>query len=341
VSPAWRLLPTSATLGQEMSRLLRTFIAAFCGAAVTHPGRIASAQTFGGTPPWGPEKPIPIRGETHPGEKFESPIGNGLSLVLKPVGGEWEIEVTPSGSDDDYSGCVSPPFHGPNPKDIGAWDFQADHGIRSPGGMAQKRWIDFVLTPEDQKTECANMDIAVQGKDSAWGSHITGRCWLRPVAVKLAAGVSNQPSIESMKFDAECALHGAWELWRLPATYVIGDAFTGWVMVYYREKGKPELTRSGDRYVLPVAGSATVHTSSDLRQESRGAKFAWTDGRPVSAEGRNRMIWGWQAGDADMCLPYQSFFVGTSDQYAKAGENPALKGAWDCTKFLRVEWRAF
>jgi hypothetical protein len=327
-------------LGEEMSRLRSTFVAAFCAVLVAHLGRIASAQTFGGAPPWGPEKPTAIRGETHPGERFERPIGNGLSLVLTQVGVEWEIEVTPSGGGDDYSRCVTPPFHGPNPKDIGAWDFQAGDGV-TPDGVGQKRWIDFVLTPEDHRLECQNVDLALKGEDSAWGTHITGRCWLRPVIVKLATGVSNQQFIDSMKFEAECALHGAWELWRLPATYVIGDGFTGWVTVYYREKGKTALTRSGDRYVLPVSDSPTVHTSSDLRQDFRGARFTWTDGRPVSAEGGNRMIWGWQTGDAEMCSPYQSFFVGTSDQYAKAGASPAFNRTWNCSKFLRVEWRAF
>jgi hypothetical protein len=257
--------------------------------------------------------------------------------VLKPLGDEWDIEVAPSRGGDDYSGCVNPPFHGPNPKQLSAWDFKGD-GSTTSGGVGRKRWIDFVLTPEDQRLECANLGIALQGKDSAWGTHITGRCWFRPVSVKLGDGLLNRQVVESLEFEAECALHGAWELWRLPATYVVPDGFTGWVTVYYRQKGRSELPRGNDEYLVEIGKSPAVYTSSDLRQDSRGAKYASQDGKAYATNGRDRMIWGWQAGDASLCSPFQSFFVGTREQYRKSGPNPALKNStWDCSKVIRVE----
>src|ERR1700730_1381802 len=47
----------------------------------------ASAQTFGGSPPWGLAKPAGI--QVHYGARFEQPIGNGLTLRLTPQD-DWE-----------------------------------------------------------------------------------------------------------------------------------------------------------------------------------------------------------------------------------------------------------
>lgn len=320
-----------------MSRLPSMLSAALCAVLSTYPGSIASAQTFGGSPPWGSEKPTSIRGEVSRGKRFESPIGDGLSLTLAPQGDEWVIEIGPSRGGDDYSDCVNPPFHGPNPIYISAWDFTGD-GPTEMGGVGRKRWVDFVLTSADRKTECENMDIALQEKESAWGSHITGRCWLRPLSVKLSDGPPSQQLIESLEFEAECALHGAWELWRLPATYVLPDEFSGWVTVYYRQKGRPELPRRRAEYLVEIGEPPAVYTSSDLRQDSRGAKYGSKSGKAYATNGPDRMIWGWQAGDASLCSPFQSFFVGTREQYRKSGPNPALKNStWDCSKVIRVE----
>jgi hypothetical protein len=62
---------------------------------------LAPAQTFGDSPPWGLEKPARIHGEVHYGDRFEQPIGNGLSLRLTPL--DWEIEVGPTRGTDDFS----------------------------------------------------------------------------------------------------------------------------------------------------------------------------------------------------------------------------------------------
>jgi hypothetical protein len=270
--------------------------------------RAAPGQEFGGSPPWGLERPVPFSGITRPGVTFEYPIGNGLAVKLVPAGTAWEIDVGRPGDREDYAVCANPPFKGP-------W------------GVGQKRWIDFVLTPEDLKLECLGLERAMNG-DRDWRPHATGRCWVRLLGA------------EPLKFDGECAPHGAWELWRLPATYVIPDGFTGWVTAYYRQKGKPKLPREENRYLLRVGELAAVYTSSDLREDDRGAKFVRADGRAISTEGPARMIWDWQAGDANACAPFQSFFVGTADRHISAGRNPALENpAWDCAKLLRIEWQ--
>jgi hypothetical protein len=315
--------------------LPEVFAAALCSASLM-PGP-ALAQAFGGSPPWGPERPVSFSGAIRPGATFEYPIGAGLAVKLVPVGDAWEIDVGRPGNNEDYASCANPPFHGPSPKEITALHFTGDQGPQH-WGVGQKRWIDFVLTPADLKLECLSLELALKGDDSDWRSRVTGRCWLRPLSVKLVDGVSNTKSIDTLKFDGECALHGAWELWRLPTTYVIADGFKGWVTVYYRNKGKPELLHDDNQYILHVTEPAMIYTSSDLRQDRRGSRFVWSDARTIPTEGRTRMIWDWQAGDADACAPFQSFFVGTADQHRSAGQNPALKNpAWDCSKVLRIE----
>jgi hypothetical protein len=298
---------------------------------------VSMAQTFGGSPPWGPEKPVPFQGEIRTGAAFAYPIGGDLAVKLVPAGGVWEIDVGPLHGREDYANCVNPPFHGPNPREIMASQFTGEAGPVH-WGTGEKRWVDFVLDTVDEKLECQSLEVALRGDKSDWGTRAAGRCWVRPLSVRLAGGAANAKVIDTLRFDGECALHGAWELWRLPATYVIPPSFTGWVTVYYRQKDKSALPREDNRYVLRVAESAGVYTSSDLRQDDREARFVRPGGQAISTEGDTKMIWDWQTGDTRACAPFQSFFVGTGEQYRKVGQNPALRNpAWDCSRVLRVE----
>ncbi len=291
---------------------------------------LATAQMppFGGSPPWGLEQPTKFKGALQSGEGFGKAIGKGLSLEIRPDGeGEWEIVVTSSeGPYEDYSRCVNPPFHGPHPKHLMAWHFEPDRET-SPGGVGEKRWLEFVLTAEDNEAECHALDTRLYRptEPSGWGTRISGRCWVRPLTVNLGG---EPPYIDSFTFDGECGLYGALELWRRPAVYVIPDGFTGWVTVLYRLKGEPKLPRKGDAYVVDFTKSSTVRTSSDLRQDQRAAEFVLSPGRK---------IWGWAVGDADLCSPYQTFFVGTEAQFHAQPDNPALKSIrWDCSKQIRA-----
>jgi hypothetical protein len=288
---------------------------------------VVQAQGFGGSPPWGPEKPVAFSREIGP-TGFEHPIGSGLVFSLVRADGDFQIAITPAGGGADYSGCVTGPFHGPNARDITASDLR-DKAV--PRGLGVKRRIDFVLTLEDDRRDCEELEKVLRLAENSWWQRVSGRCWFRPTAVKLSDDPPEKQTIESLAFDVECAPHGALELWRLPATYVVPDGFTGWVMVLYRQKAKPELHRTGDRYVVPV-GSETIRTSSDLRQDRRGAAFANPGGQTIPAT----RIWGWEAGDADSCSPYQTFFVGSRAEFQRSPQNPALKNpAWDCSAVLR------
>ncbi len=284
-------------------------------------GAIASGQGFGGSPPWGPEKPTHFTGEVHQGEGFDYPIGNGLSFDLTLLDGYWEAGVS-SSSGGDYSICATPPFRGPNAREIMAWNFQDKSGI-SPGGVGEKRWLEFVLSGEDDRVQCEQVDLALEGKDS-FENRISGRCWFRPLSVKLSGGPPDREAIDELKFEGECALHGALELWRLPATYVIPRNVTGWVTVCFGAQGQPELPRNGDEYRIVIRKLATVRTSSVLRQDSRGAKFQLADRKAIPTEGPGQRVWGWVSGYAT-CGPFQSFFVGNSGEYQRNTSNPALK----------------
>jgi hypothetical protein len=295
------------------------FTALLCAGSLLPRG--AAGQEFGGLPPWGLETPVSFSGAARPDVTFEHPIGGGLAVQLVPTENGWEIDVGRPGDREDYAACSTPPFHGPAPKQITASDFIGAQG--SPRwGVGQKRWIDFVLTTEQLKAQCLSLERALNDGDTGWRPQATGRCWLRPLSVN-----SSHNAIDTLTFDGECALHGAWQLWRLPATYVIPDGFTGWVTVHYGRTGKPELPRDGNRYVLRIGEPGTVDTSSGLREDNRGAQFVRSDGSAISTEGPRRMIWDWRAGDGATCAPFQSFFVGSTVQHGGAGRNPALQNS--------------
>jgi hypothetical protein len=278
------------------------------------------AQQFGGSLPWGLEKPVRFTGEIRRGEAFSKQIGDGLSFTLTPYDGYWQAGV--SGSGHDYSDCATPPLHGANPKHVMAWHFR-DGAAGVIGGLGQKRWIDFVLNDEDNRVQCEQVQPALHGKNT-FDNRISGRCWFTPLAVKLSADPPDRQAIDEMRFEGECALHGALELWRLPTTYTIDRDFTGWVTICFEARGQPGLPRAGDRYQLQVSRSPNVNTSSELRRDLRGARFEFGDGAAIPTDGPRQRIWGWASGYAT-CGPFQSFFVGGRSQYRSSAANPMLK----------------
>src|SRR5215467_12524761 len=112
---------------------------------------VLGLQMYGGAPPWGTAAPVKIRGEVRRGEKFERDIGNGLRFRLAPTDVGWRVEVGDGG--EDFSRCVTPPFHGLTSRDIEAPAFRNDDNtaslpeneLRTPG-VGAKRWFDFELT---------------------------------------------------------------------------------------------------------------------------------------------------------------------------------------------------
>jgi hypothetical protein len=203
---------------------------------------------YGGQPPWGLEQPVHIRGEVHRGERFEKALGRGLYLRLVPDEEGWQIEV--GDKNDDFTGCVNPPFHAITPMQIEGWHFRNDDNTaaRPPRdfltpGVGEKRWFDFVLTADDNQNECENLDTALRTDDekiseqtratSEMGRYVSGRGWLAITGMALGNLVpGRQAWIESLQFEAELAFTGALELWKLPSRYVIPSGYTGWVSVY-------------------------------------------------------------------------------------------------------------
>jgi hypothetical protein len=282
---------------------------------------VLSGQEFGGSPPWGLEKPVHFAGEVQRGKTFSQEIGGELSFDVTPSGEDWEIAVTGAGG-ADYSRCATPPYHGPNARDLLAWHFRGVHGS-DPGGIGKERQIDFSLNSDDNDVTCRQMEGSLQG-EGTFESRISGRCRFTPLSVKLSDGPPDQQTIIEMKFEGECALHGALELWRRPVTYTIPNGFTGWAGVCFEAKGQPALPRTGDRYRIVVGKRVPARTSSELRRDNRGARFEWSGGSPIPLNGPKQRIWGWVNGEGT-CGPYQGFFVGTASQYRNHSAIPPWK----------------
>jgi hypothetical protein len=310
---------------------------------------------YGGEPPWGLEPPARIKGEVRRGETFQQPIGGGLFLRLNAMGEGWHIEVGPEPTSDrpdvidDFARCLNGPFHGLTEMDIEGRHFRNDDntGPRDrpmTSGIGEKRWFDFVLTRKDMEIECHNLDVALyawtdpvakEAAEAGHGARASGRGWLKITGMKLGHLVAGQDAvIESMTFEAEVALHGALELWVLPATYVIPADYSGWVALYARRPGEPESPRSGNRYVFRISGDGAIRTSSELRTDRRGARFVSADGKAIATQGAARRIWGWQV--EGYCAPYQTFFVGTRDELRKSPKSPVQRTLTnrDCSKIL-------
>jgi hypothetical protein len=293
--------------------------------------------------PWGRERPTRITGEVRHGERFERPIGAGLYLRLEPYPeGGWHIEVGParetdrSEDADDFAGCVNLPFHGTTDRDIEGWHFRNDDntGARdrpATPGVGEKRWFDFVLTEEADTAECDNVGRTqysyndpierAQGED-AWGALRSGRGWLTITGMTLGNLVPGEhASIAAMTFEAEVALHGALELWKVPATFIISDNVSGWVAIYERRPRAPALAQTGDRYVIRINAPGRFETSSELRDDLRGARFVSTNGTSLPTRGASRMTWAWES-SVGSCGPYRTFFVGTGEAYRRVPKSP-------------------
>jgi hypothetical protein len=303
---------------------------------------LSIAQTFGGAPPWGLEKPTHIHGELQAGDSLEQPIGGGLTFYILALNNGFRIEISPTNTGLDLTRCATGPFHGRKPTEINAQDFVSKEN--SFGGVGQKRWFDYGITPEDDERLCSyldcllypsNQDPKCRRTDREFGGGSSGRGWLQITGVKLSDAASGEePSILSMSFEAECTLYGGLQLWILPATYVIPNDFAGWVAVYHGEKGASKLPRADKRYTVQVNKSATVHTSSNLRSDLRGAQFITMNRKPIPIAGPARGIrcyQNWSIGDSSGNHFIQSFFVGTPDELNQTPHNPLLPSGGDCS----------
>jgi len=166
-------------------------------------GGIAEAQ-HNGTPSSG-QQPIRFSGMVRAGETFRHPLGHDLVFVIAPEPDPdfgWEMRVVHVGQNDDYSGCVTGPYHG-----ITALDIRGD-GV-PPGPDSQyfhrgnevysTRHFRFVLNVADWRKTCAAVEAAQygpmrQGKDGTW---IIGQPGYREPPVGHATVLLNHVHLDS------------------------------------------------------------------------------------------------------------------------------------------------
>jgi hypothetical protein len=274
---------------------------------------LLAVQSYGGSAPWGLERPTVIHGEVRRGEAFEQEISPGLWFRLAPNEQGWRIEVGDRA--DDFTRCVNPPFHGLTALDLeGSADREADQDGR--------RWFDFVLTAKDQTKACADLDEMLYHFERSQKTEqdlstsppeerrVTGRGWLR--IAKLTG------DFEAMTFDAELTLLGALRLWQMPSRYIIPTNYQGWVGVSGNAAEAPAAPLASGHYQLRVPPAGLFRTSTDLRMDGRDAEYVFANGTRLPASGPRKRVWGsWHVGEG-RCGGYLMFFVGTKTQYERA-----------------------
>lgn len=121
--------------------------------------------------PLAAQQQVRFSGEVRAGGlEFRKDIGHDLVFIVAPVGGApgvgWMIQIRPEAAASavsdypNYIGCVTPPYHGPNPADIMAWlalDPNRPDWL-GPGSPARDRQFQFTLNAEDNRKACQELD---------------------------------------------------------------------------------------------------------------------------------------------------------------------------------------
>ena len=100
-------------------------------------------------------------GSVRAGESYTHDLGRGLVLVVTTSSIQVQAAPTHQGA-DDFSGCVTPPFHGPNPTGLEAWQFVTEQNEPLPKAeldVLRRREFQFVLTTVDNDAACKNLDV--------------------------------------------------------------------------------------------------------------------------------------------------------------------------------------
>ena len=89
----------------------------------------------------------------------------GRNLVLRVTTTSIEVQAVPADPRaDDYTGCVTPPFHGPNPTDLEAWQFVTDQNELLPESeldQLRRRKFQFTLDAAANKKACDELNLAL------------------------------------------------------------------------------------------------------------------------------------------------------------------------------------
>ena len=91
---------------------------------------------------------VAFEGEVTRGETFSFPITDSLKFVLDPFPGGWEIVVRAADRPEENLARLTPPLHGPNPRQILGWHFERDGagGASERSRGAPQRERDFIFS---------------------------------------------------------------------------------------------------------------------------------------------------------------------------------------------------
>jgi hypothetical protein len=135
-------------------------------------------------------------------------------FVVRPQDGDFMMGVVLiSHDEDDLTACVTPPYHGPGPLSLLAWQFADARKGRLPAGESaelKKREFKFVLTAADRKKSCDELDAVLYRparKERDGSVRLGTRDYHQPplglaqVTIENAeVRESQQPVIESVRF---------------------------------------------------------------------------------------------------------------------------------------------
>jgi hypothetical protein len=109
-----------------------------------------------------PGQQLKFSGSVKAGETYLHDLGRGLVLVVTTS--SIEVKVAPARQyADDFTGCVTPPYHGPNPTSLDAWQFVSEKNEPLPAlelDVMRGRKFQFTLSKKDNEAACENLDTA-------------------------------------------------------------------------------------------------------------------------------------------------------------------------------------
>ncbi len=148
------------------------------------------------------------RGETFTqtrGNVVGQPADDGWTLKLVPVESGWQLQVSAAGRESEDISRLTPPWHGPNPRDLFGWHFrntdntaQNDGGVNAPGLM--REFIFSSHVGRDIQGAAATSSPTSEEIDAV---RFFGRGWLFIDSYRLTAPrKGEQAAFESLTFHA-------------------------------------------------------------------------------------------------------------------------------------------
>jgi hypothetical protein len=160
-------------------------------------------------------------GSLRTGESYTHDLGRGLVLVVTTS--SIQVQTAPTHQEaDDFSGCVTPPFHGPNPTGLEAWQFVTEQNELLPKAeldVLRRREFQFVLTAADNDAACKNLDVAQHNPPTKMkdGTLVYGTPGYKPPPLGTGVvtlseielthvGAGQRPDVQSLVFTADITL---------------------------------------------------------------------------------------------------------------------------------------